>query len=283
MDRKIIICIGFAFICIFALLLYVRFLRNQPPIDSGNHVEVTYEEFQKKELEEKVAQSDKEIKNELREEKVVPEEKNEEPLEEDGLTTAYNELQGTHTGVVINLAVPYSSQAPEKDWDQPWQDACEEVSLLMLDSYYRGYTLTKELAKDEIIKMVSDQTARGWGGSISIDKIKIFYDEYFSGNKTARIIEDPTVEQIKNLVSTGNPVFVIADGKTLPNKWYSNGGPDYHALIIRGFTEDTFITNDPGVNRGTNFEFPISSVMNSIHDWNDGDVKQGRSAVLILE
>src|SRR3989338_9267279 len=35
----------------------------------------------------------------------------------------------------VNLAVPFTSQAPEKDWSQPWQAACGEAAGLMLDAY----------------------------------------------------------------------------------------------------------------------------------------------------
>lgn len=29
----------------------------------------------------------------------------------------------------INLAVPFTSQAPTGDWSEPWQNACEEASF----------------------------------------------------------------------------------------------------------------------------------------------------------
>jgi hypothetical protein len=85
------------------------------------------------------------------------------------------------------------------------------------------------------------------------------------------------------MIVAGHPVLAVADGRTLPNSYYSNGGPPYHALIIRGYTADKFITNDPGVNRGKNFVFPIQAVMNSLHDWNDGKVAGGLPAVLVVE
>ena len=50
-----------------------------------------------------------------------------------------------------------------------------------------------------------------------------------------------------------------------------------------GFTKDKFITNDPGVNRGRNFVFPVDNIMESIHDWNGGDVQGGRKVVLVIE
>jgi len=47
--------------------------------------------------------------------------------------------------------------------------------------------------------------------------------------------------------------------------------------------EDKFITNDPGTKRGENFAYKYQDLMNAIHDWNNGDVKNGRPVVLVVE
>lgn len=188
------------------------------------------------------------------------------------------------------LAVPFTSQAPEKNWDQPWQDACEEAALLMLDAYYKNYGLSPIMARDEILKMVKWEENLGWGGSIDMEKVKQMASEYFSldhlittSPNHLRIIENPTIEQIKTSIVKGNPVLVVADGKVLPNPHFRNGGPVYHALIIKGFDEDEFITNDPGTQFGENFKYKYDDLMNAVHDWNDGEVKNGRRVVLVLE
>lgn len=186
----------------------------------------------------------------------------------------------------INLAVPFTSQAPEKDWEQPWQDACEEAAVLMLDAYYKGYGLSPLFAKDEILKMVAwEENTMGWGRSINIEKVqKLASWQVGKLDKgDFKIIENPTVEQIKQSISNGHPVLVVADGKVLPNPHFRNGGPEYHALIIRGYTSDKFITNDPGTQHGENFTYLYGDLMNAIRDWNNGDVKNGRRVVLVVE
>jgi hypothetical protein len=75
----------------------------------------------------------------------------------------------------------------------------------------------------------------------------------------------------------------VADGKALPNPHYRNGGPAYHALIIRGYDSTQFITNDPGTQFGENYKYNFDDLMNSIHDWNDGDVKNGKIVVMVVE
>lgn len=183
----------------------------------------------------------------------------------------------------LDLDVPYTSQAPEKIWVEPWEDACEEAAVLMLDAYYKGYTLSPLSAKDELLKMISWEEQKGWGGSIEIEKIKIMMEDFLRVKRTIKIIDNPTIEIIKKYLRAGSPVLVVADGKTLPNKYFANGGPDYHALIIRGFVGDKFITNDPGVNRGRDFVYNSQDIMNSIHDWNGGNVKEGKKVILVVE
>jgi hypothetical protein len=182
----------------------------------------------------------------------------------------------------INLAVPFTSQAPEKNWSQPWQDACEEAAVLMLDAYYKGYKLSAFFSRDEILKMVKwEEEINAWGRSIEIEKIQSLITFY--SKKSSRIIENPTVDQIKQFVAEGNPVYVVADGKILPNPHFQHGGPVYHALIIRGYTETSFITNDPGTQFGENYVYKYTDLMNAIRDWNSGDVVHGKRVVLVIE
>ena len=183
----------------------------------------------------------------------------------------------------INLPVPFTSQAPEKNWEQPWQDACEEAAVLMMDAYYKQYNLSPLFARDEIIKMVDwEEREMGWDKSIEIEKVEELMEYYF-GQAKFLIVENPTIEQIKTYVAEGRPVLMVADGKVLPNPHFRNGGPEYHALIIRGYTEDSFITNDPGTQFGENFVYQYNDLMNAIRDWNGGDIKNGRRVVLVME
>ena len=182
------------------------------------------------------------------------------------------------------LNVPFTSQAPEKNWDQPWQDACEEAALLMLDAYYKKYSLSPLFAKDELLKMISYEEKKGWGGSIPIEHVKEVGEKVLGlqSHGTLEIIENPSVEDIKKAIAAGDPVYVVADGKVLPNSNFTNGGPEYHALVITGYTKDTFITNDPGTRLGEDYVYKIPDLMNAIRDWNNGNVKQGRRVIMVV-
>lgn len=222
-------------------------------------------------------------KNEIK----IKDQKTEENLNLDLNSSTQQETETTTKEPLpteINLDVPFTSQAPEKNWDQPWQDACEEAALLMLDAYYKDYQLSPLFARDEILKLVEWEETQGWGGSIEIEKVKEVASTQVLkfASERLRIIEDPTVDDIKQSIAAGNPVLAVADGKVLPNKFFQNGGPVYHALIIRGYTDTHFITNDPGTQFGENYTYTYDELMNAIHDWNGGDVPNGKKAVLVV-
>lgn len=179
------------------------------------------------------------------------------------------------------LNVPFTSQAPEKNWEQPWQDACEEAALLMLDAYHKGYGLSPIMARDEIFRMVEWETARGWGYDIDSEQLKIMAKEYFKIN--LKIVENPTIRQIKEFVVSKKPVYIVASGKDLANPHFKNGGPIYHTLVVVGYNENEFITNDPGTQFGESFKYKYDGLMNAIRDWNNGDVKNGRKVILVVE
>ena len=182
----------------------------------------------------------------------------------------------------ITLSVPFTSQAPEKNWDQPWQDACEEAAVLMVDAYYKGYGLSPLFSKDEIQKMVDWEDQRGWGTSISAKHLQGLYHHVSGGSHNLRILEKPTIREIKEQLSLGNPVIGLVYGKSLNNPYFSSGGPEYHALVIIGFNETGFLTHDPGTSRGKEFVYSFNTIMSSLHDWNGGDVLSGVPVVLFV-
>jgi hypothetical protein len=184
----------------------------------------------------------------------------------------------------VYLSVPFTSQAPEKNWDQPWQDACEEAAILMLDAYYKGYNISPLFARDELLKQVAWQESKGWGGSIDIIDVRTAAAWYLQVPESQlTIIRYPEVEEIKTQLANKRPVLAVADGTALPNPYFSGDGPVYHALLIIGYDDATseFITNDPGTQFGKNFRYTYDDLMNALRDWNNGDVKHGVPVVLV--
>ena len=131
--------------------------------------------------------------------------------------------------------------------------------------------------------MIAWEETQGWGGSLDYEKVVQLIHWYAGKNWSVRVVENPTTEMIKEWFAQGRPVLALTYGKDLPNPYFRNGGPEYHALIIRGYTSEKFITNDPGSGWSKNYAYPYDVFLNAVHDWNGGKVKEGKKIVIILE
>ena len=91
------------------------------------------------------------------------------------------------------------------------------------------------------------------------------------------------MEQIKKEIASGRPVIVPAAGRILPNPNFTPPGPKYHMLVIKGYNSTQFITNDQGTRKGDGFVYTYNSLLNALHDWDPGDILNGRKAVLVFD
>ncbi len=106
--------------------------------------------------------------------------------------------------------------------------------------------------------------------------------EQLYGYNRVKVFTNPTIDQIKAELAAGHPVIVPAAGQQLGNPYFTAPGPVYHMLLIRGYTADGFITNDPGTRRGEGFVYAFDDLMSAMHDWNAQDINQGQKAVLVV-
>ena len=193
----------------------------------------------------------------------------------------------------INLDVPFTCQAPYQNWNMPWQEACEEAALMMIDHYLQGMSgknkddqelLGKEMLKDqanaEILEMV-DWQEKNWGGHYDLpaEDIARLAREYY-GYNNVEVKYDITVEDIKEEVGQGNPVLLPSAGRMLANPHFTAPGPVYHNLVVAGYDENGFIVNDPGVWQGHKFRYSFDNLYNSIHDFVAGASKTSPDLIL---
>lgn len=187
------------------------------------------------------------------------------------------------------IEMAFVQQAPEKNWDQPWQDACEEAALLTVDYFYKNQkTVTIEQNRDDLLKMIDFENQQGYGHDINISQMVTVAQDYL-GYKT-KIIENPTIEDIKKYLVQNIPIVIVANGKTLykENKHFNSGGPYYHSLTILGYNDDKqqFIVHDVGTKSGAYFKYSYNLLMESIHDFpasgKKEDINTGQKRVLVL-
>ncbi|MBI2053343.1 MAG: hypothetical protein HYT41_01180 [Candidatus Sungbacteria bacterium] len=180
--------------------------------------------------------------------------------------------------------VPFTSQAPSGDWREPFQNFCEEASVVMAVHTVWGVRLTPEIAELEmrLIQRYEDLVF-GRSKDNSIEEmaavLRTLYG--FKGVET-RVIRSS--DEIKDELRQGAIAIAPAAGRLLKNPYFRAPGPLYHMLVIRGFddVDGSFVTNDPGTRRGNGLRYPQARLFDAIHDWNGGDVLHGEKRIMIV-
>ncbi|MBU1032799.1 MAG: C39 family peptidase [Patescibacteria group bacterium] len=186
----------------------------------------------------------------------------------------------------VNLDVPFTSQAPFANWDMPYQETCEEASVIMVDAFYKGETgaMNKYTADERLKKMVAFESSLfGYYEDTTAEQTADLVRAYY-GYENVIVKPLKSVDDIKESLALGYPVIIPAAGKLLGNPYFSGNGPPYHMLVVRGYTPDFFITNDPGTRRGQGFTYTYDTIMNAAHDWTGSKetVEQGRKFMIIM-
>ncbi len=90
--------------------------------------------------------------------------------------------------------------------------------------------------------------------------------EKFYGLK-AEIVSFPGSSKIKEEIAKGNLVLFSANGRDLENPYYKQPGPIHHMMVIIGYDEKKFITNDPGTKRGLRYLYDYEILRSAAADW----------------
>ncbi len=184
-----------------------------------------------------------------------------------------------------NLAVPFLLQAPHQNWDQPFEDACEEASLIMVDAFYRGRTASygADEGAEAILEVVAfEDTTYGYNKDTDTQDVVNTAREHF-GYETVLVRPLTSPEDMKRVLANGYPIIVPAYGKALGNPNFRNGGPEYHMLVVKGYTKDgKWITNDPGTRRGADYVYSNDVLMNAIHSFNKQDMRKGAQEFIVV-
>jgi hypothetical protein len=186
--------------------------------------------------------------------------------------------------IEVNLDIPFTSQAPNQNWVLPYKEFCEEASVLMVMSYVnRQLISTHDYASQKMLEIKAFEEKRfGYYQDTNAEETAIIMREFYNYSKI-KIVYNPTIEDIKMALAEGRAVIMPAAGRMLGNPYFQVPGPLYHMIVIKGYTKTgNFITNDPGTRHGADFIYAPNVLMNANHDWNNGDVNNGRKVVIIV-
>lgn len=189
---------------------------------------------------------------------------------------------------IVNLEVPFISEAPEKIWSGPWLNGCEEASIAMVDNFYIGKN--KVTPKDAAILMNKlfawqNKIYKSNANSNATRTVEMILKNNLSFK--TRIVRDPTLEQIKNELRANRPVISLHYGLDLknPDLIFRRDGSAYHMVVIKGFDDNTneFIVHDNGSHKnGVDFRYGYDTLMSSLHDYNHSTNKTDGPATAIF-
>lgn len=206
------------------------------------------------------------------------------PIEQEARGGATSSSDERSVSKSLNLAVPFLSQAPTQNWDMPYQEACEEASMIMVDAFLSGRSqpFSPQEGDGAIVDLVREEERVGILPDMTVDQAVNLVPGYFSDRTAIRI--ESSEKTIKQWLNRGYPVIVPAYGKALRNPNFRNGGPMYHMLVIKGYLADgRWITNDPGTRKGADYIYDHDLLLDAIHDWNGGDVPNGQSVAFVMQ
>lgn len=179
----------------------------------------------------------------------------------------------------VSLEVPFQVQAPNANWDNIHEDACEEASLLMV---YHFIAKTNIVDGDqELTDLLNYESKNGYDGSITLEDLNKIAQAYY-GLNSGQVYKNISVEKIKSELANGKSIIVGAAGKVLNNPNFRDGGPNYHMLVIKGYDQDGFITNDPGTRLGKDFHYSFDNLYDAIHDWDRENILNGAKNYLVF-
>lgn len=172
------------------------------------------------------------------------------------------------------LSVPYTSEIPNGKWVKPWNNACEEASIVMVEQFYAGDHRSR-LPKTQAMKLMSplfDVQYKLWKTAADTDAARTAQIINDHTSFSAFIKDDPSIDEIKDELSAGRPVISFHFGYDLnnPNIPWRRGGSSYHVMPITGFDEAKrqFIVDDPGNDRsGLDYRYDYDTIMGSLHDF----------------
>ncbi len=169
----------------------------------------------------------------------------------------------------VLLSVPFTSQAPTANWDELHNEACEEASVIMAAAYFNGdrqTTIPAETVETQIASLTEWQKKTfGYYLSINTEETVQMLEANYDVQGT--IIDNFTEADFKRILSEGKLIILPANGRLLENPNFKQPGPIYHMLVVIGYDDEGFITNDPGTRKGRRYRYSYETLHEATGQW----------------
>lgn len=182
----------------------------------------------------------------------------------------------------VDLSVDFYPQSPFWKWGPIFEDTCEEASLLLALNYIRWDYMNRIQFRDELLKIVDWQNKNFWYfKDTSVEQTAEILKRMYNF-QNLEIINNPEISDIKQAISDGNIVIAPLYAIWL-NPNYGWSWPDYHFVVIKWYTKNSFITHDVGTKKWENYVYNQNTLYNRIHDYHSTDIELGDKKIIILK
>ena len=166
---------------------------------------------------------------------------------------------------VVELPVPYLSQVFGGEWVSPWDEACEEASITMVQGYYNHQTIIEvKDARPHMQDMINweMETFKKNNDTTAAETLRLIKEKT---DLRASIKLNPTINDIKRELAKNRPVIAFLNMYKLYGE--TNQGDSFHVLVVSGYDETNrqFIVNDPA---RPSKRYSQTVFMNALHDFN---------------
>lgn len=180
------------------------------------------------------------------------------------------------------LAVPFSPQAPFSNWAN--NENCEETSLIMAKAFFEKRS-EQDLPPAEVQSQITmlnawEDRTLGHHEDTGAEETARMAREVLG--MSARQIKDFTEDNLKQALADNHVVLLPLSARALGNPQYADAGPLYHMILIRGYSKDGFIVNDPGTEKGAGNVYRFSVLKAAARDWNESAKKSDESRKIAL-
>ncbi len=166
----------------------------------------------------------------------------------------------------VVLQVPFTTQAPTDKWDR--NEDCEETSISMANAFLNGQTQDRMSAGDALNAINNlkqwENANIGYNLNTGADATTAMAKGAFKLNVTQ--IKDFSKHDLQKALAKGHVVLLPINAKLLGNT-YTDNGPTYHMIVVRGYNEKEFIINDPGTNSGNGNTYTFETLKAAAADW----------------
>lgn len=181
----------------------------------------------------------------------------------------------------LNIELPFYAQAPFGNWDYPWQEACEEASVLLVANLYKEMGLSREAFNEELLRLV-DWEMQYFGAyeHTSVDQTVEMIELQYELETVVH--ENPSFEDMQAILADGHLIVAPFAGKVLGNPNYQNGGPIYHMVVIKGYDAEKMqiVTHDVGTRNGADYVYSWATVEEALHDWHPSNILEGDPRII---